>query len=104
MPVQFLIQVVSPPSCPVPPAIIGTPFEGSCTLAVVGQKFTSELVAINNCGSSVTIVDITILAFPGMTPAGITQLNTTVFYNDISWTPTTSQVGYQVMCAMAYDR
>ncbi|CAF3693657.1 unnamed protein product [Rotaria sp. Silwood1] len=103
VPVQFLVQVVQESSCPNPPTIIGTPSEQSCIAVVTGQIFTSQLIAINSCNSNVTIIDITILAFLGMIRGNITQLNTTAYYVDLSWTPTVSQLGYQLMCAMAFN-
>lgn len=104
MSVQFLVHVVGQPSCNEPPIITGIPLEGSCTPVVVGQQYTSRLIAINNCGSSVTITDITILGFLGMARGAIVKLNTATYYNDLTWTPTSSQLGYQVLCAMAFDR
>ncbi|CAF2778603.1 unnamed protein product [Rotaria sp. Silwood2] len=104
IPVQFLVQIVNQSSCPNPPTIIGPSLEESCIVVVTGQTFISQLFALNNCGSSVTIMDITILAFLGMIRGNITQVNTTTYYIDLSWTPTDSQLGYQVICAMAFDR
>jgi hypothetical protein len=104
VPVQFLVQVVSPPPCTTPPEIIGIPIEQACIPVVVGQTFTSELIANNYCGPTVSIVDIATLSFSGMIQGTITALNTTTYYNTMQWTPTTAQLGYQVMCAMAFDR
>ncbi|CAF4030879.1 unnamed protein product [Adineta steineri] len=104
VPVQFLVHVVAAASCTTPPEIIGIPEEQSCTALTVGQNFTSQLIAINYCGPSVTILDIATLSFPGMVQGTIVELNTSTYYNTMQWTPTTAQLGYQVMCAMAYDR
>jgi hypothetical protein len=95
---------VGPAACNIPPDIIGIPPEGSCTSVIVGQQFTSELIAINNCGSSVTIVDIATLSFPGMIKGNIAEYNSTEYYKNLTWTPTNAQLGYQVMCAMAFDK
>ncbi|CAF3770784.1 unnamed protein product [Adineta steineri] len=103
VPVQFLVQVVSPPGCTIPPEIIGIPLEQACIPLSVGQTFNSELMAVNNCGLSVTIVDIATLSFSGMIQGNIAQLNTTIYYKTLSWIPTTDQIGFQVMCAMALD-
>lgn len=104
VPVQFLVHVVGVPSCTTPPQVIGAPIEQSCTSVIVNQTFTSQLIAINNCASPVTLVDIATLSFSGMLQTSMAQLNSTVYYKNLSWTPTTSQLGYQVMCAMAFDR
>ncbi len=71
---------------------------------MVGETYTSQLIAMNYCSENVTIVDIATLSFPGMVKGNITELNETIYYTTISWTPTAAQLGYQVMCAMALDR
>ncbi|CAF1425146.1 unnamed protein product [Rotaria sordida] len=103
VPVQFLVQVVNSPACTIPPEIVGIPVEEACIPVKVGQTFNSQLIAINNCGSGVTIADIATLSFAGMAKGNIVKLNTTTYYKTLSWTPTTSQLGFQVMCAMAFN-
>lgn len=76
----------------------------SCIPVRVGQTFTSRLIAINYCGSSVTIVDIATLSFSGMVQSSVIQFNSTAYYKTLTWTPQADQVGFQVMCAMAIDR
>ena len=104
MPVQFLVLVVGVPACTTAPEILGLPLEQSCTALQVGQVFASELVAVNHCGTSVTIVDIATLSVPGMIQGNVIQLNVTTYYRTISWTPTVAHLGFQVMCAKAIDR
>ncbi len=101
---QFLVQVVNASSCTTPPEIIGIPPEESCTPVLVGQTFSSRLIAINSCGPSVSILDISTLSFAGDIQSNITELNYTTYYKSFSWTPTVAQLGYQVMCALAFDR
>ncbi len=96
--------MVSAPACTTPPAIIGIPIEQSCTSVIVGQTFTSQIIAINYCGPTVNISDIATLSFAGMIKSNIIELNSSVYYKNLTWTPTSAQLGYQVMCAMAYDR
>ncbi|CAF1357152.1 unnamed protein product [Rotaria sordida] len=103
VPVQFLVQVVNSPACTIPPEIVGIPVEEACIPVKVGQTFNSQLIAINNCGSGVTIADIATLSFAGIAKGNIVKLNTTTYYKTLSWTPTTSQLGFQVMCAMAFN-
>ncbi|CAF3982868.1 unnamed protein product [Rotaria sp. Silwood1] len=103
VPVQFLVHVVNPASCTTEPVIVGIPFEDSCIPVTVGQTFNSMLIAINYCGATVTIDDISTLSFAGMIKGDLIKLNTTTYYKTLSWTPTSSQLGYQVMCAMAFD-
>ncbi|CAF2099614.1 unnamed protein product [Rotaria magnacalcarata] len=97
VPVQFFVQVVSQASCTSSPTIIGKSPQQSCTLILFGQTFVSQLILINNCGSNVTIIDMTTLAFPGMVRESSTQLNTTTYYSDLSRTPASAQLGYQVI-------
>ena len=104
VPVQFLVQVVNTSSCAIPPEVVGIPPEDSCTSVIVGQTYSSQLIAINNCGASVSIDDIATLSFAGVIQSNITTLNFITYYKSFSWTPTASQLGYQVMCAMAVDR
>ena len=100
---QFLVYVANETICGFPPEIIGIPREQSCTPVLPGQLYTTELIAINNCGPTVTIIDIATLSFPGMIKSNITSLNSTHYSKTLTWTPTTAQLGYQVMCAMAFD-
>lgn len=102
VPVQFLVKVISAPSCPTLPDVFLT--GQSCTPVKVNETFTSQLIAVNNCGSNVTIVDIATLSFSGMNQGSLTMLNSLVYYKTVTWTPTMQQIGYQVMCAMALDR
>ena len=104
VPVQFLVRVVSPPSCTIPPEILGVPEESSCTSVQVGQTFNSFVLAKNSCPSPVVIDDIATLSFPGMIKGNLTQLNSSIYSKTLTWTPTLAQLGYQVMCAMAFDR
>lgn len=103
VPVQFLVQVVAPPSCSIPPEVYELS-EQPCIPVRVGQPFTSRLVAINNCGSGVSIVDIATLSFAGMVQSAVIQQDARTYYKTITWTPRADQVGFQVMCALAIDR
>ena len=96
--------MVNPSACIIPPEIIGIPAEQSCTPIAVGQLFTSQLIAINDCGPNVTVIDIGTLPFAGVNQGNIIKQNSTTYYKSFSWTPTAAQLGYQIMCAMAYDR
>jgi hypothetical protein len=102
VPVQFLVQVVTPPPCATPPEIIGP--EQTCTAVYVGQPYSSQIIAMNQCGPTVTIDDIATLSFPGMIKSSIAEINSTLYYKNLTWTPSSAQLGYQVMCAMAFDR
>ncbi|UJR07628.1 hypothetical protein I4U23_011917 [Adineta vaga] len=103
VPVQFLVYVISASSCSALPEIIGLPLEQSCMPIRVGQTLISQLKAQNNCGPNVTIVDISTLSFAGMIASNITKENSTIYYKTLTWTPTIAQLGYQLMCAMAFD-
>lgn len=102
-PVQFLVHVVEMPSCIIPPKVIGLPIEQSCTPLLIGQTYSSILYAHNSCGSNVTIVDIATLSYAGVLKDNTTMINDTTWYKEFTWTPTATQLGYQVVCAMAFD-
>ena len=104
MPVQVLIQVVDLPVCNIPPRIIGIPVEDTCIPVKVGQVFSTQIIALNSCGANVTIADIATLSFTGMNKGNIVQSNASIYYKTLTWTPTTAQIGFQVMCVMAIDR
>lgn len=102
VPVQFIIEVVAPASCSTRPEVqLSGP---SCIPIMVNETFTSQLLAINHCASNVTIVDIATLSFTGMHQSAIAHVNSSISYTNLTWTPTISQLGYQVMCAMAVNR
>ncbi|CAF4694549.1 unnamed protein product [Rotaria socialis] len=103
VPIQFLVEIVAPPPCAILPEVYELS-EASCTPIIVGQTYTSQIIAINYCGANVNISDIVTLPFPGMIRGNLIQYNSTVYYATISWTPTINQLGYQVTCAMAVDR
>ena len=104
IPVQFLVQVVSPPSCDYPPQVIANPEPESCTAVRVGYSVDIQLIATSSCGANTSIVDIFMQAFSGVTGGSLVSINSTTFQKYYSWTPTASQIGYQLICAMAVDR
>ncbi|UJR25559.1 hypothetical protein I4U23_006904 [Adineta vaga] len=61
VPVQFIVEVISPTSCPTPPETILA--GSSCTPVKVNEVFRSTLLGFNYCGENITIVDIATLSF-----------------------------------------
>ena len=94
VPVQFLVHVVSPPICTNPPDIVGIPLEQSCTPIAVGQPYSSQIQAINNCPATTTIADIATLSFTGMIKGNLVRVSASLYYKTLSWTPTSSQLGF----------
>ncbi|CAF4058204.1 unnamed protein product, partial [Rotaria sordida] len=101
VPVQFLLEVVTPSSCSILPEVSLT--GKSCTPIKVNETFTSQLLGINHCGENVTIIDISTLSFSGMIQESLAKLSSLIYYKNITWTPTIYQLGYQVMCAMGLN-
>ncbi|CAF1148511.1 unnamed protein product [Didymodactylos carnosus] len=101
VPLQFLIYVYATPACPSRPEITGLPVNGSCIPVQVGQPFETQLVAVIGCINT-TITDIALLAFSGLIKSDdVTQLSTNTYSVNISWTPSSSQLGSQVLCGIA---
>lgn len=103
VPVQFLVEVVGPPACPTQPDVYELSTK-TCIPVQVGTPFSTRIYATNYCGPTVNITDIATLSFPGIVQGNLVRQNWTTYYKTVTWTPTSSQVGYQVMCAMATDR
>ncbi|CAF3356803.1 unnamed protein product [Rotaria sp. Silwood1] len=101
VPVQFLVEIMTSPSCSILPEILHT--GKSCTPIKVNETFISQVLAVNHCGENVTIIDIATLSFSGMTQGSLVKLSSLIYYKTITWTPTIDQLGYQVMCAMALN-
>ena len=105
VPVQFLIHVVTPATCSVLPVTTGLNIVHMACIGVqTTVQYTSTLFASNLCGPTVTIVDISVQSFPGMTTGPLTMINSSLYSRSLTWTPTASQTGLQIMCAIALDR
>jgi hypothetical protein len=63
-----------------------------------------ELTAQNFCPNSTTIQDIATLSFPIVIKTPIIQNTTSLSSVSLTWVPTASEVGSQVLCAVAIDR
>lgn len=105
VPVQFLIHVISPASCSVLPLLTGTNVTDSTCVGVQATvPYTSILFASNLCGPTVTIVDISLQALPGMITGPLTMINSSFYSRNLTWTPSALQLGLKTMCAIALDR
>jgi hypothetical protein len=106
VPLQFLIYVYAVPNCTLKPLLISDFNSDVCQGAQVGVNFTMTLTVINRCGSGRTISDIATLSFPIVIKSALVQnaTNTSLWSMEITWVPTASQVGSQVICAVAVDR
>lgn len=102
VPVQFIVKVIALPSCLDRPEVIL--LADSCTPLQVNQTFQSTILAINHCGTNIAITDIATISFSGMIQSAVIKFNSSLYYKNLTWTPTINQLGYQVMCAVALDR
>ena len=105
VPVQFLIYVRGPPSCPTPPTIL--PLD-MCLEFQVGVAKSFNVSAINTCDPDVATVD-DILPSPSL--AGLSNgvirdptQGGTMAYVTFTWTPQMSQIGNRELCFVAYTR
>jgi hypothetical protein len=97
------VQSVS--SCPTRPLLTGPVFEtGQCIGIQVGQTYVIQLIAENFCPNSTTIADIATLSFPIVIKTPIVRNTTRLWSISMTWTPTASSVGSQILCAVAIDR
>ncbi|CAF3421959.1 unnamed protein product [Rotaria socialis] len=60
-PVQFIVKIITPPSCSILPEVFLT--GESYTPVKVNETFISQLLGTNNCRKNVIITDISTLSF-----------------------------------------
>jgi hypothetical protein len=105
VPVQFLINVKNVSSCSRRPLLTGPVSQiGGCIGIQVGQLYVIELTAENFCSNSTNITDIATLSFPIVNKTPIVRNTTTLWSVTLTWTPTASAIGSQILCAVAIDR
>jgi hypothetical protein len=105
VPLQFLINVLSAPSCPQAPVII--PLTG-CLQVQVNVSVTFTLYAMNYCNRTKVAI-VALLSTVSITGMSVSSLvnsttNTSLVYVTLTWTPTIGQIGSQQFCAVAYTR
>ncbi|CAF1393147.1 unnamed protein product [Adineta ricciae] len=101
VPIQFLIQIVSTPTCPLKPTI--SSILPKCTNIEVGVQFRFTLNITVGCfGTNVTDVNTNppLYMYKGvLRRVGISNIWTI----DETWIPASNQLGSQVFCAVATD-
>lgn len=102
IPVQFLIQIIAKPSCPLIPTI--TSNGPSSFILQVGQSINFTMIIRTDCVGR-TIEDFFRAAPLNMRKSNITYdaMNNQYTVTE-SWTPTSDQSGSQAYCATALDR
>ncbi|CAF3521880.1 unnamed protein product [Rotaria sp. Silwood1] len=102
VPVQILICVEPTPSCTISPAMVPMT---DCLEVQVGVATNFTLYITNLCNSSATITEVIISKkISGMTASSVKNSTTnTLSYIQLTWTPQSSQVGIQELCAYAYN-
>ncbi|CAF0937259.1 unnamed protein product [Rotaria sp. Silwood1] len=105
VPVQLLINVYASPNCTIVPRLYGSNNQtGTCESIQVGQSHSIILYAENYCSNySVIIEDIATLSFPIVIKSNIIQNTSTLYSVSLTWTPTTNQIGSQILCTVAID-
>ncbi|CAF1268736.1 unnamed protein product, partial [Didymodactylos carnosus] len=101
VPVQFLVYVIQEPSCP-SPTVFSSFTTDACISVQVGQTLVIPLFAESYC-STADITDIGTLSFPIVLKGSFIQLNSTVWTVNLTYTPTASEIGLQILCAIAID-
>ncbi|CAF3333443.1 unnamed protein product [Rotaria sp. Silwood2] len=103
VPVQFLIYVLSTPTCLILPLILPLT---SCSEVEIGVTINITLYAMNLCGSTVSITDIIVSKrISGMTAGNLinSTKNSSLVYVTFTWTPQSSQIGQQELCIIAFN-
>ncbi|CAF3403170.1 unnamed protein product [Rotaria socialis] len=105
VPIQILVNVYASPNCTIAPRLYGSTNQtGTCQSLQVGQPHVIMLYAENYCSNySVTIEDIATLSFPIVIKSNLTRNTSTLYSVGLTWTPTTNQIGSQILCAVAID-
>lgn len=103
--VQFLISVISVPTCDQAPLFL--PFTG-CQEVRVNVQMTVNIYVVNSCPSSgIGIADMIISeGSDGMNLSTLHQssTNASLYYKTLTWTPQANQLGMQQLCVTAYTR
>ncbi|UJR07174.1 hypothetical protein I4U23_011462 [Adineta vaga] len=101
VPIQFLVEIVSTPVCPLKPIITST--LPKCTPIQVGVQFNFTLTITSGC-SGTTIKDVFTMPPLYMYKGNITRVGTTNVWTMVeTWTPDSLQLGSQAYCALATD-
>ncbi|CAF1317202.1 unnamed protein product [Rotaria sordida] len=102
VPVQFLIYVQATPACTILPVIVSLT---DCLEVQVGVTTNFTLYIENLCNSSATITEVMITEkISGMTAGSVKNSTTnTLSYIQLTWTPQSSQIGTQKLCAYAHN-
>jgi hypothetical protein len=101
---NLLINVRSNSSCSSLPLLTGPVSQtDQCVSIQVGQTYVIQLIAENFCPSSTVIKDIATLSFPVVIETLIVQNTTTLWSISLTWIPTATSIGSQVLCAVTID-
>lgn len=102
VPIQFLIQIVAAPICPLKPTISSN--LSTCTAIHVGIQFNITILITQGCLNT-TIVNFFRIPPLNMYKSGIIQVGSSNEWTVTeTWTPTNDQIGSQVYCSIATDR
>ena len=103
--VQFLISVIDTPTCPEAPVFV--PLAG-CQEVQVNVQITVNIYVVNLCQSNgIGMADIVVTkSSSGMSMGTLheSSSNTSLYYQKLTWTPQSNQLGPQQLCVIAYTR
>ena len=107
IPLQFLVNVyrsTNTVTCPYLPTFVWpTRRNNACVGILVNTTFSDTIVAQSGC-SNVTIVDIKTQSPIGLRKSTLTKgSGDNNWYINITWTPTNSQVGFNLFCVVSVD-
>ena len=107
IPLQFVVLIfVSNQSCSAQPEFVGsTPPDGSCIGIPLDTSWNASIIArIPNGSQAESIIDIVTASPVGMRQSTLANSSDTgEWYIDVTWTPSTLQIGPNIFCYSALD-
>lgn len=104
IPVQFLVYIISPPTCGLTPVILSLNVSSNVQ---VGVPVHFNISAATLCNPNISNIDSIMIAYgvDGMQVSNASDYptNASVSYATFIWTPTTNQIGLQELCVVAFS-
>ena len=104
VPVQMLIYVMDAPTCNTTPVVLPL---NRCLDVQVGVTVSFNISAMSYCNPNISVIDSIVIAngIDGMNSSDTNNppTNASIAYNTFTWTPSSSQIGSQQLCVIAFS-